>query len=88
MRSILTEEHPGMLCRIIPVTIFHVFSAFSIGVYTCDMLSRETCQQLVEEVHHFEKWCKERQLRVNRPNSMNEYGAILDDFGLREPLDM
>jgi hypothetical protein len=47
----------------------------------------ETCRELVEEVHHFEKWCKDHQLRVNRPNSMNKYGAILDDFGLQPVLD-
>lgn len=57
------------------------------GVYTFDMLSKQTCEQLIEEVHHFETWCKTHQLRVNRPNSMNQYGAILDDFGFHPVLD-
>ena len=52
------------------------------------MLAKQTCQELVEEVHYFEKWCKDRQLRVNRPNSMNKYGAILDDFGFVQVLDV
>jgi len=51
------------------------------------MLTEKTCQQLVEEVHHFEEWCKEHQLRINRPNSMNKYGAILDDFGFEPVLN-
>lgn len=41
----------------------------------------------MEEIDHFEKWCGEHGLQVNRPNSMNNYGAILDDFGMEPVLD-
>ncbi len=52
-----------------------------VGVYTFDMLTVQCCRELLEEIHHFEQWCKENGLRINRPNTMNRYGAILDDFG-------
>ena len=83
MRAILTEEHPGEMS----IALIGHQCLSAIGVYTCDILSKRTCHELVEEVHNFEKWCKDHQLRVNRPNSMNKYGAILDDFGLQPVLD-
>ena len=85
MKAILTEEHPGKITLVFTPDVYYITV---IGVYTCDILSKETCQELVEEVQHFEKWCKEHQLKVNRPNSMNNYGAILDDFGFKSVLNM
>ena len=57
------------------------------GVYTFEMLTGKTCRELMEEVRHFEQWCKASKLRINRPNSMNKYGAILDDFGFQTVLN-
>jgi len=51
------------------------------GIFSFDMLSPEYCNLLLSEIEHFEKWCVEHHLKVHRPNSMNKYGAILDDFG-------
>lgn len=36
---------------------------------------------------HFERWVHETKLRIMRPNTMNKYGAVLDDFGLETMLD-
>ncbi len=60
-------------------------SLFHRGVYTFDLLTAQCCRELLQEVHHFEQWCKDNGLSINRPNSMNSYGAILDDFGF-EPV--
>lgn len=57
------------------------------GVYSFNMLTEKCCSELLEEVDHFEQWCKDNKLRINRPNTMNRYGAILDDFGFETVLD-
>jgi hypothetical protein len=46
-------------------------------LYTFEMLSPKFCRELIEEVEHFEN----SGMPVSRPNSMNNYGCILDDFG-------
>ncbi len=51
------------------------------GIYSFDILKPDFCNQLLEEVMWFEAWCTKQQVAINRPNSMNNYGAILDDFG-------
>ena len=51
------------------------------GIYSFDILKPEFCNQLLEEVMWFEDWCTKQQVTIQRPNSMNNYGAILDDFG-------
>jgi len=56
-------------------------------LYTFKLLSDKTCTELIEEVEHFELWCKHMNLAPQRPNSMNNYGAILDDFGFNKTLD-
>jgi hypothetical protein len=51
-------------------------------LYSFPLLKPEFCNKIVEEIDHFEKWSEQHGLQVNRPNSMNNYGAILDDFGM------
>lgn len=51
------------------------------GIYSFDLLKPEFCSQLLEEIFWFESWCAQKQIRMHPPNSMNNYGAILDDFG-------
>ena len=51
------------------------------GIYSFDILKPDFCNQLLEEVMWFEDWCVKQQITIQRPNSMNNYGAILDDFG-------
>lgn len=36
---------------------------------------------------HFERWVHATKFRIMRPNIMNQYGAVLDDFGLEAMLD-
>ncbi|KAG2401248.1 putative PKHD-type hydroxylase [Vigna angularis] len=38
-------------------------------------------------VDHFERWVHATKFRIMRPNIMNQYGAVLDDFGLEAMLD-
>lgn len=36
---------------------------------------------------HFERWVHETKFRIMRPNTMNQYGAVLDDLGMESMLD-
>jgi hypothetical protein len=57
------------------------------GVYAFDMLTPRFCQELLEELDHFEAWMAQQDLPVIRPNTMNNYGAVLDTFGFEPMLD-
>ncbi|XP_023746308.1 2-oxoglutarate and iron-dependent oxygenase domain-containing protein CP2 [Lactuca sativa] len=57
------------------------------GVYTFDMLQPRFCDMLLNEVENFEKWVHETKFRIMRPNTMNKYGAVLDDFGMESMLE-
>lgn len=46
-------------------------------VYSFDLFTDDFCQQLLEEVDHFQNY----GLPVIRPNSMNNYGLILNEIG-------
>lgn len=54
------------------------------GIFSLELLTAEYCALLLEECEHFEAWCIASDVEVKRPNTMNNYGAILDDFGMEE----
>ncbi|XP_061957128.1 2-oxoglutarate and iron-dependent oxygenase domain-containing protein CP2-like isoform X2 [Populus nigra] len=64
-----------------------IISEASPGVLTFEMLQPRFCELLVAEVENFEAWVNDTKFRVMRPNTMNKYGAVLDDFGLETMLD-
>ncbi|PIA33454.1 hypothetical protein AQUCO_04100111v1 [Aquilegia coerulea] len=64
-----------------------IISEPSPGVYTFEMLQPHFCELLLSEVESFEKWVQEAKFKIMRPNTMNKYGAVLDDFGLETMLD-
>jgi hypothetical protein len=41
----------------------------------------------MEEIAYFKKFCDDNQMPRLHPNSMNNYGVILDDFGFEKILD-
>ncbi|CAK8573980.1 unnamed protein product [Lathyrus sativus] len=57
------------------------------GIYTFEIFQPHFCEMLVSEVDHFERWVHETKFRIMRPNTMNQYGAVLDDFGLGTMMD-
>jgi hypothetical protein len=57
------------------------------GVYAFDMLTPRFCREMLQELDHFEKWMAQEDLPVIRPNTMNNYGAVLDTFGFAPMLD-
>ncbi|XP_027097537.1 2-oxoglutarate and iron-dependent oxygenase domain-containing protein CP2-like [Coffea arabica] len=64
-----------------------IMSEPSPGVFAFEMLQPRFCEMLLAEVENFEKWVHETKFRIMRPNTMNKYGAVLDDFGLETMLN-
>ncbi|CAA0817202.1 2-oxoglutarate (2OG) and Fe(II)-dependent oxygenase superfamily protein [Striga hermonthica] len=65
----------------------NIISEPSPGIFTFDMLQLRFCEMLIAEVENFEKWISETKFIVMRPNTMNKYGVVLDDFGMETMLD-
>uniref|UniRef100_A0A6V7QVB9 Fe2OG dioxygenase domain-containing protein n=1 Tax=Ananas comosus var. bracteatus TaxID=296719 RepID=A0A6V7QVB9_ANACO len=65
----------------------NIMSEPSPGVYTFAMLQPRFCEMLLDEVENFEKWVNAVKFKIMRPNTMNKYGAVLDDFGLEAMLN-
>lgn len=38
-------------------------------------------------MENFEKWINAAKFKTMKPNTMNKYGAVLDDFGLEAMLN-
>lgn len=53
------------------------------GIFSFDMFSATFCDALLQEVKEFE----ESPLPKSRPNSMNNYGLILNNIGLERKID-
>lgn len=53
------------------------------GVYSLQIFTQEFCQKLVEEFLNFES----KIFQITRPNSMNNYGAVLEEMGLQDSFD-
>ena len=51
------------------------------GIWRLPMMSLEWCKRLIEELDHFENVAiNVLNIGVRRPNSMNEYGVVLEDI--------
>ena len=53
------------------------------GVYAFPLFSDDYCAALIAEVEHFQR----SGLPVRRPNSMNNYGLIVNEIGLEPMID-
>jgi len=53
-------------------------------VYAFQMFTPDFCRQMIEEIENFEK----SGLDITRPNSMNRYGAVLDEVGFEKMMDV
>jgi hypothetical protein len=45
------------------------------GVYLMEVFTPEFCDLLQQEVENFEHWCTKENVKILRPNSMNNYGV-------------
>lgn len=53
-----------------------------LGVFELKVFSLSWCERFLVELDQFQKWANEGQLHLNRPNSMNNYGVIIQEMGL------
>jgi hypothetical protein len=53
------------------------------GLYSFDMLLPSYCELLLDEIAHYDQ----SGLPIVRPNSMNNYGVVLDEMGMYQWLD-
>ena len=51
------------------------------GIFAIEIFTPKFCAKLLEEVNNIEEWCTKSSIGVCRPNSMNNYGLILSEFG-------
>ena len=51
-------------------------------LYALPVLTEEACRWLSEEARAYGAWAQREGVSLRRPNSMNEYGVMLDDLGL------
>ncbi|WP_372367100.1 prolyl hydroxylase family protein [Candidatus Uabimicrobium sp. HlEnr_7] len=56
-------------------------------IYSWEIFTPEFCNQFIAEVRHFDKWCRKNSIEKRLPNSMNNYGVVLGDFGLYDCLN-
>jgi hypothetical protein len=56
------------------------------GVHAFDMLQPRFRADLLAELAFFEHWCGAHDFPLLRPNTMNNYGAVLDTFGFQAML--
>ncbi|RZB92578.1 putative PKHD-type hydroxylase isoform B [Glycine soja] len=68
-------------------SIRSIVSEPSPGIFIFDIFQTHFCELLLSEIENFEKWVNETKFRIMRPNTMNKFGAVLDDFGLETMLD-
>jgi len=54
------------------------------GIFAFELLPKDFCDLFIEELKNFDKFGDDQGLELQRPNSMNNYGAILDDFGFSD----
>ncbi|KAK8958417.1 hypothetical protein KSP40_PGU017542 [Platanthera guangdongensis] len=64
-----------------------IISEPSSGVHSFAMLQPSFCELLISEIHNFEKWVTAVKFKTMRPNTMNKYGTVLDDFGFEAMLN-
>ncbi|KAM7279418.1 hypothetical protein ACFE04_006552 [Oxalis oulophora] len=64
-----------------------VMSEPSPGVFTFEIFNRQFCDTLIAEVENFEKWVDDKNVKILRPNTMNNYGTVLDDIGFETMLN-
>ena len=56
-------------------------------VHTTRLVSSAWCARLLAEVDRIEAWCESTGTVLQRPNSMNDYGLILDQVGFQPVLE-
>ena len=55
-------------------------------IYTCSIFTKDWCDRINKELHRYDHWLLSDNQPPNPPNSMHEYGTILNDIGFEDVL--
>ncbi|UJR36360.1 hypothetical protein I4U23_029086 [Adineta vaga] len=66
-----------------PKSSSELIKKFGNGIYSIPVFTKEFCDQLIAELKHFEA----SSMPKGRPNSMNNYGVLLDELGFTNFID-
>lgn len=56
------------------------------GIYSFPIFGREICEDILAETENFQSYATAKGITIHRPNSMNNYGLVLNLMGMREIL--
>jgi hypothetical protein len=58
-----------------------------LGIFQIHVFSHSWCSRLIKELRSYQEFMKAQEMVIQRPNSMNHYGVILDQLGLHSFFD-
>jgi hypothetical protein len=56
------------------------------GIYSFPIFRRETSERILSEAENYQRYAAAEGIKIHRPNSMNNYGLVLNLMGMREIL--
>ena len=59
----------------------------ALGIFQLRVFSESWCSGLISELTRYQEFMKASSTPIQRPNSMNHYGVILDQLGFRQFFD-
>lgn len=76
--GLLTLSFEDAIAQGTPEAVHNLVSEVCPGVYTFEIFSEKLCEMIIEELHAYEA----SGLPKRRPNSMNNYGLVVNDIGM------
>jgi len=69
-----------------PDVMQKILTEVSPNIFSFQIFKKSFCNEILKEAEHFSDWAIKNGLKVQVPNTMNNYGVILDHFGFYEVL--
>lgn len=79
--------HPALRHAFANNTLPEVIETIAPSIYRFPLLAQETVQQFDHELKELLYWIETHNVRVQTPNSMNQYGLILSHIGFQHQLN-
>lgn len=78
---------PGLVTALREGSVGSLVKVVVPGVFTFNMFTDTACDDLLAELENYERVAADQEWRIARPNSMNNYGVIIDNIGLEPWID-
>jgi hypothetical protein len=56
------------------------------NIYSMPIFDKRICDMIIEETENYQLYATKNNIEVSRPNSMNNYGLVLNSIGMKELL--